>query len=134
MGPLSPIHCQMLSYHSQVDWAFRTEIWNLVIKLLGVSVLWGLSHSIQTFGSFYLIRTSSTLDELVSLVKVFRLNGSFRCSDCGHSKQMYNILSIGKGECARDALIQKIHPSQLLIHAPKSSKGLFTHVIRLAKT
>jgi hypothetical protein len=41
-------------YHSQVDWGFRTEIWNLVwlnywalCPVVGALCMWGLSHSIQ---------------------------------------------------------------------------------------
>jgi hypothetical protein len=54
----------------------------------------------SNFWKFYLIRTGFTLGEPVSLVKVFRLfkleQMFFWCSECGHSRQMYNILFIGR--------------------------------------
>jgi hypothetical protein len=43
----------------------------------------------SNFWKFYLIKISFTLDEPVSLVKVFRpfrMEGLFWCSQCGHSK------------------------------------------------
>jgi len=43
-----------------------------------------------TFESFIFIKTGFTLDELISLVKMFRLFSRleqiFWCSECGHSK------------------------------------------------
>ncbi len=70
----------------------------------------------SNFWMFYLIRTSFTLDEPVSLVKVFRpfkLERIFWCSECEHSR--YNILSIGSMfmmPCIMEKMAQNHHISR----------------------
>jgi len=72
-------------------------------------------HLIQLFWKFYLIRTGFTLGELVSLVKVFRLfrleRIFFGCSECGHSRYMYNILSIGRAKKSMATDFTRLHTS-----------------------
>jgi hypothetical protein len=54
----------------------------------------------SNFWKLYLIRTGFTSGELVSLIKVLGCldwNGLFWCSGCGHSRKMYDIVSIGRG-------------------------------------
>jgi hypothetical protein len=56
-------------------------------------------HIGSNFWKFYLIRTDFIIGELVFLVKVFRLfrlEGFFWCLECGHGRQMYNILFIDR--------------------------------------
>ncbi len=54
----------------------------------------------SNFWKFYLIRTSFTFGEPVSLMKLlYCLNWNrclFWCSECGHGRLMYNILFIGR--------------------------------------
>jgi len=73
----------------------------------------------SNFWKFYLIRTSFTSREPVSLVKVFRLFRSERiflwCSECGHSKWMYSILSIWQGWRVCDAFL--VHKSGKYQHS-----------------
>jgi hypothetical protein len=61
MGPLSPIHCQMLSTIAKLTGLSGLEIWNLVIKTTRVSVLLLGPVHVETmaldptFGSFTLL-------------------------------------------------------------------------------
>jgi hypothetical protein len=74
---------------------------------------WALGdyHIRTNFWKFYLIRTGFTLDEPVSLVKVFRLFKLepmfFGCSKCEHSRYMYNILSYWQGRRVCNALLRE---------------------------
>jgi len=65
-------------------------------------VCWALPQDYRigsNFWKFYRIKTDFTLVEPVFLVKCldyFDWNGFFWCSECGHSREMYNILFIGR--------------------------------------
>jgi len=103
-----PSHCSELCRHqwhrpfhppslilcvvSLDSFSCTTKGQSLLAHSMGITKPWwkfSLLGIGSNFWKFYLIRIGFTLDELISLVKVFRLfklERVFWCSECGHSR------------------------------------------------